>query len=54
MAPYFSAVATEHKCDFLDAAQVISSSDRDGIHLEPDQQQKLGRAVAERIKAILD
>lgn len=54
MAHYYSAVAAQHSCDFLDAAQVVVSSDQDGIHLEPDQQQKLGRAVAERVQAILE
>jgi lysophospholipase L1-like esterase len=53
MARYYSAVAAERRCDFLDAGQVIRSSDGDGIHLDPDQQQKLGRAVTEKVKAIL-
>jgi lysophospholipase L1-like esterase len=53
MARFYSAVAAEHHCDFLDAGQYIVSSDVDGIHLDPAQQQKLGRAVAEKVRAIL-
>jgi lysophospholipase L1-like esterase len=53
MAHYYAAVADICHCDFLDAGQHIVSSDIDGIHLAPDQQQKLGLVVAEKVKAIL-
>ncbi len=53
MARCYSAIAGQCRCDFLDAGQHVVSSDVDGIHLDPDQQQKLGRVVAERVKAIL-
>ena len=43
MARFYSAIAAEHHCDFLDAGQYIVSSDVDGIHLDPDQQQKSGQ-----------
>ena len=54
LARFYAATASERRCDFLDAEQVVVSSERDGIHLEPDQQQKLGRSVAEKVKAILE
>lgn len=53
MAHCYSTIATEYHCDFLDAGQYIVSSDIDGIHLDADQQQKLGLVVAEKVKAIL-
>ncbi len=53
LASCYEAIAAEHRCDFLDAGQYIVSSDVDGIHFEADQQQKLGRVVAEKVKAIL-
>ncbi len=53
MARCYSAIAGLYHCDFLDAGQHIVSSDVDGIHLDPDQQQKLGRVVAEKVRAIL-
>jgi len=37
----------------LDTAQVIVSSDLDGIHFEKGEHQKLGRAVAARVREIL-
>ncbi len=53
MARYYKAIAAEYHCDFLDAGQYIVSSDIDGIHLDPDQQKKLGQVVAEKVRAIL-
>jgi lysophospholipase L1-like esterase len=53
MARCYSAIAAEHHCEFLDAGQYVVSSDVDGIHLEPDQQQKLGKGVAEKVRTIL-
>jgi lysophospholipase L1-like esterase len=54
MAHYYSKIAAQYRCDFLDAGQHIVSSDIDGIHLDPGQQQKLGWVAADKIKAILE
>ena len=53
MARCYSAIAAENHCDFLDAGKCIVSSDVDGIHLDPDQQRKLGQVVAEKVRVIL-
>jgi lysophospholipase L1-like esterase len=53
LAGCYRAVAAQQHCDFLDAGQHVVSSDGDGIHLDTDQQQKLGRVVAEKVRAIL-
>lgn len=53
LAHYYSAIAAEYHCDYLDAGQYIVSSEIDGIHLDPNQQQKLGQVVAEKVRAIL-
>ena len=53
MARHYAVIAADRRCAFLDAGQVIASSDVDGIHLGAGQQQKLGQAVAEAVKAIL-
>ncbi|MEZ4669278.1 MAG: SGNH/GDSL hydrolase family protein [Anaerolineae bacterium] len=53
LAPHYQQVARDKGCEFLDVGQVIRSSDRDGIHFEAADQQKLGRTVAERVKQIL-
>jgi lysophospholipase L1-like esterase len=46
--------AEEQGCRFMDAGQVIVSSDLDGIHLEASEQHKLGKAVARCVKEILE
>ena len=43
--------AEQFGCEFLDASQLIVSSDVDGIHLDASEHGKLGRAVA-RIREI--
>lgn len=53
MAGCYSAIAAKYHCEFLDAGQYIISSDVDGIHLDAEQQQKLGQVVAEKVRAIL-
>ena len=40
-------------CEFLNAAEVIVSSDVDGIHFDAEEQRKLGGAVAARVREIL-
>lgn len=53
LARCYSSIAARYHCDFLDAGASIVSSDVDGIHLEPDQQRRLGLVVAEKVRAIL-
>lgn len=50
---HYARVASEQGCPFLDAGRVIVSSKLDGIHFEADEHQKLGLAVAERVRALL-
>ena len=49
---HFAAVAEELGCQFLDAGKVVRSSDVDGIHIEPEEQVKLGRAVGAEVRRI--
>jgi lysophospholipase L1-like esterase len=49
----YSLVAAELGCEFFDASTVITSSKIDGIHLEPGEQVKLGKAVAPVVRRIL-
>ncbi len=46
LGAYYQRVAEQHLCAFLDAGQVIVSSDLDGVHFEADQHSRLGKAVA--------
>jgi lysophospholipase L1-like esterase len=53
LSEHFRRVAQEQGCELLDTAQVIVSSDLDGIHFDKGEHQKLGRAVAARVREIL-
>lgn len=53
-AEHYRRVAQKYRCQFLDTAPIITSSDLDGIHLDGDQHRKLGMAVARRVREILD
>jgi lysophospholipase L1-like esterase len=50
---HFKAVAEMYVCELFDSSTVIKSSDIDGIHLEKNAHQKLGKAVAKQVKRIL-
>jgi lysophospholipase L1-like esterase len=50
---HYRRVAQECGCAFLDAGQVIISSDLDGIHFDVEEHKKLGLAVAARVREIL-
>jgi lysophospholipase L1-like esterase len=52
-AAHYRRVAEEKGCAFLDTGKVIASSDLDGIHFEPGEHQKLGVAVAARVRELL-
>jgi lysophospholipase L1-like esterase len=50
---HFNTISLQLGCEFLDASQIIKSSDIDGIHLEVSEHKKLGVAVAEKVQEIL-
>lgn len=50
----YRKVANERKCHFLNAGEHVKSSPIDGIHLESVMHEKLGLAVAAKIRDILE
>ena len=50
LAHEFTAQAELYQCDFLDANQVIKSSDLDGIHWDAQAHESLALSIAEYIK----
>jgi len=46
LRPHYERIAQEAGAAFLDAGEHITSSAFDGIHLDPEMQTRLGRAVA--------
>ncbi len=53
LAERYAATAAARSCAFLDAGSVISSSEVDGIHLDEPEHERLGIAVAERVRPLL-
>ncbi len=49
----YRKIAEETGCHFLNAGKHIRSSDVDGIHLDKENQGKLGKAAAEKVREIL-
>jgi lysophospholipase L1-like esterase len=52
LAPYYRKIARIAGAGFYDAAKAIRSSPVDGVHLEPEEHQKLAAAVSEAILAM--
>jgi lysophospholipase L1-like esterase len=51
---HYARFAEKIGCEFLDASQIIVSSEVDGIHLDAGEHRKLGEAVSVRIRQILE
>jgi lysophospholipase L1-like esterase len=54
LARHYASVAQQFGIHFMDAATVMASSERDGIHFEAEGHAKLGEVVAEKVKDIFD
>lgn len=50
----FRRVAGEMGYEFLDTAEVIVSSALDGVHLDAEEHEKLGQAVAARVRKVFE
>lgn len=53
-AEKFRGIADEFGTEYLDAAQYAESSEVDGVHLTAESHKRLGFAVAEKIREILE
>lgn len=54
LSRHFQLVAEERGCALLDAAEVIASSNVDGIHLDLTEHRKLGITIANRVKQMIE
>ncbi len=52
LADAYGSIAAELGCHFFDSGSVIRTSAIDGIHLDADQHQSLGRALASFVAAL--
>lgn len=53
VSPAFAAIAAEMSCAFVDAGRVISVSNADGVHLDADQHEILGRHLVDPVRKLL-
>jgi lysophospholipase L1-like esterase len=53
VSEHYLALATARNCPYLDAAQVVSASDEDGVHLDAEAHGALAEAIAERVRSLL-
>ena len=53
LAEAYERVTAEENCRFFDAAQVTTSSRIDGVHLDADQHERLGHALAAAVTPLL-
>lgn len=53
LAAAYAGVARELDCDFFDAGSVTTSSRVDGVHLDADQHEVLGRALSAPVRKTL-
>ena len=51
---HYEKIARLFSCRFLDAGEIITSSDIDGIHFDTEQHKKLGMAVSGIVKTIFN
>ena len=50
----YRMIAEQFGCEFLDAAQIAEPSDADGVHMDPEEHAKMARAMAEKVRSILE
>ena len=53
LGTHIRALALERGCAFLDAAEIVSASDADGVHLDAGAHALLGEAIAEHVRKLL-
>ena len=54
LSKYYRQVAEEYNIHFLDTSEVVITSDLDGIHLDVDEQVKLGHVMADIVRKIME
>jgi len=51
---YYRLAASWHHLPFFDAGSVIVSSEKDGIHFDAEEHRKLGEALADEVRRLVD
>ena len=53
LATFYTKLADQEGCPFLDAGQIVKVSDDDGVHIEAESHKKLANAIAHEIKKMI-
>lgn len=53
LAPQMARFASENNAEFLEAGAHVTASETDGIHLSAESHETLGRAVAQKVREII-
>ncbi len=53
LAAHYAKTAKLYNCHFLDTAEIIKTSDADGVHYEKDELEKLGKKAAQAVIKII-
>jgi lysophospholipase L1-like esterase len=53
LGTHYNIAASALGVDYLDAGTVVRASDKDGLHLEADQHELLGKAMADAVKKLI-
>ena len=51
---YYSKIARDYDLEFLDTSKIINVSELDGVHIDVDEQLKLGNIVLKKVKEIME
>ena len=52
LAKHYKRIAEQYGCSFLDTAEIIRSSRIDGLHIDPEDHERLAETLAGRIKTM--
>lgn len=47
---WYKKLASMYDCEFMDASLIVEPSEADGVHLDPSEQIKLGKAIYSKLK----
>jgi lysophospholipase L1-like esterase len=51
---YYAKIARDYGIEFLDISKIINVSELDGVHIDVDEQLKLGNLVIKKVKEIME
>jgi lysophospholipase L1-like esterase len=52
LASHYRSISEQYECTFFDTSRVIQSSKLDGLHIDPEDHEKLGHSLAEQVREI--